>query len=256
MHSGYHFVDLFAWIAQVNFSLERIRPQTAKIFTARFTPNDLFHQIDEEVCTKLFDQQTIRDFYTIYRRENYEKHGELDAYTLVQLMCGQNVVMTGSINLQQNSFSKRGWFDLPKDTYKGNGRIRHERVNIQVSHFLNMQVHSYQACGEDVEKIPSGSVGSEDHFDILIFRNKKMIGGEDFVKISLGKEMREQHQNDTYYFGHNEKAREATLLHFIEGKDDESEFEHHKFTNQLLSNIYGSIAQEVNTGNAQVVFSL
>lgn len=254
MHSGYHFVDLFAWIAEVNFGLEKARPETAKLYTARFTPNDLFSQIDETAYAKLFNRPAIRDFYRAYRREDYEGFGELDAYTLVQLMHGQNVVTTGSINLQQNSFSKRGWFDLPEDTYKGNGRVRHERVNIQVSQFLNIQAHSYQSCETGKETVEQGSVGSEDHFDIFIFRNKRIIGGENFAKFSIGKKMKECHQADSYYLGHNEQARETTLLNFIEGKDDGSELQHHKFTNQLLSNIYMSIAQGVRTGNTQLTF--
>ena len=255
MHSGYHFVDLFAWIAQVNFGLKRVCPDSAKIYTARFTPNDLFNQIDEKACMKIFNRQTIHDFYKTYRRQNYDKFGELDAFILMQLMRGQNVVTTGSISLQQNSFSRRGWFDLPEDTYKGNGRIRHERVNIQVSHFLNIQVHSYQsyAPGDVTEH---GDAGSEDHFDIFVFRNKKIVGGEAFLKISVGKELKERNKQDSYYLGHNEQARETTLLNFIEGKNDESELEYHKFTNQLLSNIYMSIARGTKASNTKSTFKL
>lgn len=256
MHSGYHFVDLFAWIAQTNSGLEKFRPETAKMYTTRFAPNDLFNQIDAETCEKMFDRQELRDFYKTYRRQDYQQYGELDANILVQLMRGPNVITTGSINLQQNSFSKRGWFDLPKDTYKGNGRVRHERINIQVSHFLNIQVHSYQSAGADTGAIEPGSVGSEDHFDIYVFRNSKIVGGQDFQKISVGKEMKERHGTDAYYLGHNEEAREKTLLNFIQGKDDESELAEHKLTNQLLSNIYLSMAQGARTGDAQLNFTL
>lgn len=256
LHSGYHFVDLFAWIAQANFGLERARPETAKVYAARFAPNDLFHQIDAAACTKLFHRQATRDFYETYRRQEYEHFGELDAYALVQLMQGRNVVTTGSINLQQNSFSQRGWFDLPEDTYKGNGRVRHERLNIQVSHFLNIQAHSYQSRQAGQGGAEPGGVGGEDHFDIYIFRNSKIVGGEDFTSYSVGKEMKERCRSDPHYLGHNEKAREVTLLNFIEGKNDESELRHHKFTNQLLSNIYASLAQGARTGNAQLTFSV
>ncbi len=258
MHSGYHFVDLFAWITEANHALKNATSDLAKVYTARFTPNDFFNQINENAYKKLFKSSgsVIGDFYKTYEREKYERHGELDTYILVQLMQGKNVMTTGSINLQQNSFSKRGWFDLPKDTYKGNGRVRHERVSIQVSHFLNIQVHSYQSDESDKSVGVPGSVGSEDHFDIFIFRNKKICGGEGFQKISFGKELRENNVEDQYYLGHNELAREITLLNFIEEKRDESEFANHNFTNQLLSNIYASIAQEQLTGDAQIKFKL
>ena len=256
MHSGYHFVDLFAWIVQANFNLKTAKPNLAKIYTARFTPNDLFHQIDEGMHDKFFNQPAIKNFYKTYNRKDYQNFGELDAYILLQLMQDKNVVTTGSINLQQNSFSRRGWFDLPADTYKGNGRVRHERVNIQVSHFLNIQVHSYQSYEPGKDITESGSIGSEDHFDIFIFRNKKVVGGEAFQKISIGQDMRKENKKDTYYLGHNEQAREITLLNFIEGKNDESEFEYHDFTNHLLSKIYASIARGVKTGNAQLNFKI
>ncbi len=256
MHSGYHFIDLFAWITQTNFSLNRARPDSARIYTARFTPNDFFNQIDENSYKKFFNQPATKDFYRTYKPEDYKYFGELDAYILVQLMRGEHVTTSGSINLQQNSFSRRGWFDLPKDTYKGNGRVRHERVNIQVSQFLNIQVHSYQSYELGKETSEIGNIGNEDHFDIFIFRNKKIVGGEGWRKLSLGGEMRKQNRQDSYYLGHNEQAREITLLNFIKGADDESEFQHHDFTNHLLSNIYKSIAQGAQTGNPQTIFKI
>ncbi|MDE1970711.1 MAG: Gfo/Idh/MocA family oxidoreductase [Patescibacteria group bacterium] len=254
MHSGYHFVDLFAWLAGVNAALPHAQPDAVRVFTAKFTPNDFFHQINEKAYDKLFHRKEISDFYRTYDPIRYDHFGELDAYISTQLMQGPNVITTGSINLQQNSFSRRSWFELPEDTYKGNGRVRHERVTIQVSHFLNIHVHSYQSHEPSLAVVEEGGVGSDDHFEILVFRNKKIVGGEVFQKINMGKEMRELHGNDAYYFGHNENAREVTLLNFIEANPDDSEFVLHGFTNQLLSHIYQSIAQGANTGNAQLTF--
>lgn len=257
MHSGYHFVDLFAWLSETNMRIQRANPDTATLYTAKFAPNDLFNQIDAKAYARFFNKPAISDFYKTYKREDYANFGELDAHVLVQLMKNNNVVTSGSINLQQNSFSRRGWFDLPEDTYKGNGRVRHERVNIQVSHFLNIQVHSYQAYEPKNDVVgPRGDVGSQDHFDIFVFRNKKIVGGEAFLKLPIGGEMKKANEDDSYYLGHNEQARETTFLNFIEGKDDASEFMYHRFTNQLLSNIYASIAQGKQTGNAQLTFSI
>jgi hypothetical protein len=83
-----------------------------------------------------------------------------------------------------------------------------------------------------------------------------MVGGEAFFKVSIGGEMKEGHKKDSHYLGHNEQAREMTLLNFIKCKDDESEFEHHDFTNQLLSKIYESIAVGTHTGDAQLVYKI
>jgi hypothetical protein len=92
MHSGYHFVDLFSWIIRSNFCLKKAKPNLAKLYTARFTPNDLFHQIDQSMHEKLFNKQEIVDFYRTYSRDNYKDFGELDAHTLIQLFQDKNVV--------------------------------------------------------------------------------------------------------------------------------------------------------------------
>lgn len=256
MHSGYHFVDVFARIAALNFEISGMRPDAARLYAARFAPNDFFNQIPAGAYEKFFHHPVIRDFYKTYQGELYKAFGELDAYVLIQLLRGEHIITSSSINLQQNSFSRRGWVELPEDIYKGNGRVRHERTTIQCSHFLNIQAHSYQSYDPTNAAVAPGETGSEDHFDIFIFRNKKIIGGDAFQKFSIGQNMKEAHAEDPYYLGHNERAREITLLNFVEGKNDESEFQHHDFTNKILSNIYASIAQRSQTGNAEVTFAI
>lgn len=259
MHSGYHFIDLLSWISKVNSTHSNKIADNVKMYTARFAPNDFFNQIQEKDYNKFFNQEPIKEFYRNYKHDDFKNFGELDAYTLLQFKKGKNVITTASVNLQQNSFSRRGWFDLPEDTYKGNGRVRHERVNIQVSHLLNIQVHSYQSyetTKHENEDILQGETGDSDHFDIYIFRNQNMIGGKAFTKISLGKNMKEDNQKDSYYLGHNEKAREGTLVNFIENNSDESELEHHDFTNKLMSNIYLSMAKDHKTDNSGLSFKI
>lgn len=55
------------------------------------------------------------------------------------------VTCTGSLNLLQNSFSRRGWFHPRADGYKGNGRVRHERAVVTVGSLLSVHVTSYQS---------------------------------------------------------------------------------------------------------------
>ncbi len=256
MHSGYHCVDLFAWILEVNNSLKDRRANSGKIYTSKFRPNDFFNQLSIENYKKFFGSTEIQKFYENYDRNEYEKYGEIDAYILGQLLQNQNVITTASIILQQNTFSRRSWFDLPEDTYKGNGRLRHERVNIHVSQFLNIQIHSYQSYEAGHKDIDLEGVGNEDHFDIYIFRNNKIIGGKSFEKISVGESMKKQNLNDEHYLGHNEKGREITLVNFLENNCDNSEFENHELTNKLLSNIYLSMANEFCSGNSKITFNL
>ena len=105
----------------------------------------------------------------------------------------------------QSGFSRRSWYNLPKDIYKGNGRVRHERLNIEVGPLMNIQIHSYQAYEiSEKERIFNNNVGSIEHFEIYIFRNCNLIGGKPFEKIDLDT----LSDNDKQYFcDKNEKAR-------------------------------------------------
>lgn len=165
-----------------------------------------------------------------------------------QLKRDDFVVTTGSIELQQNSFSRRGWVEEAPDVYKGNGRVRHERVNIQVGPLLNIQVHSYQSyeIGKADRAIVPGEDGHEAHFDIHIYRNSQVVGGKPYEKVAIGKDAWQQHQDDPNYMGHNEQAREAIFLDFLNGRQGASHFSSHKFTNLLLAKIYRCMAQSHN----------
>lgn len=256
LHSGYHSVDLFAWLVQLNNELARITIDSAKINTFKFTPNDFFLQNNNQFYSKIFGQKQIDEFFNRYDEKNYTKYGELDAFTLGQLYQDNKVITTFSIDLQQNSFSRRGWYDLPEDTYKGNGRLRHERINIQVGYLLNVQVHSYQSYQAGKKDNECVGVGHEDHFDIYFFRNSELIGGKSFEQIRLGESMRKENYTDEYYLGHNEKGREQILLNFLNEREDESMLQRHDMTNYFLSNIYQSLSKGFKDGDSSHYFRL
>jgi hypothetical protein len=180
--------------------------------------------------------------------------GEIDVYVLCQLKRGDVVVTTGSINLQQNSFSRRAWVNLPEDIYKGNGRVRHERVTIQVANLLNIQAHSYQAYEVNKRDLETSGAGHEHHFEIYVFRNSHVVGGETLQKFNIGEFTHSAHRDDRSFLGHNEQAREVHFLDFLERRPGASAYQSHRRTNLLLSHIYQCIAAEHNGGMAQMIF--
>ena len=256
MHSGYHFVDLFAWLSEVNKLIERKKPDSADIFVKRFGAYDFLHQVDEADYERLFKTDGFDSFFEPARLQEAKRFGEIDVFALCQLKRGEAVVTTASINLQQNSFSRRAWADAPEDGYKGNGRVRHERVTIQVANLLNIQVHSYQAYEVSKRDVETEGAGHEDHFDVYIFRNSGLVGGKPLEKFKMGEEARQRSREDPSYLGHNEKAREANFLDFLEGKRGPSHFATHSMTNQLLSKIYECIVRENNGSLPQLSFGL
>jgi len=256
MHSGYHFVDLFAWLSEVNNLVERKKPDSAELFVKRFSAYDFLHQVDEADYERLFKTKRFSSFFEPARLQEARRFGELDVFALCQLKRGDAVVTTASINLQQNSFSRRSWADPPEDGYKGNGRVRHERVAIQVANLLAIQVHSYQVCEVNKRDVETEGAGHQDHFDVYIFRNSGLVGGKPLEKFKIGEEARQRSRDDTSYLGHNEKAREANFLDFLEHKRGPSHFATHSTTNRLISKIYECIARENNGNQPQLSFGL
>lgn len=236
LHSGYHFVDLYTWYNKINHQLLNKRPVKTEILARKYTPTDHIYSINNSDYQKLlgfnFEESTLSDL---------NGYGELDVYALLQSTSETGeVVNTANITLQQNSFSRRAWAELPKDTYKGNGRVRHERLSVQVGPLLNIQVHSYQSHEILKDDIDTSGVGNEDHFDIYIFKNSQLVGGTTLEKVSLGEDMKSK--QDSEYMGHNEKAREQCLLDWLNGAMNNSDFISHKETNIILSSLYAAIA--------------
>jgi predicted dehydrogenase len=241
MHSGYHLVDLFTWLSEVNDALPHKKPDRAEVYVRRFSGYDFLHQVDVEDYRRLFKTGQFDAFFNPAKLQAARSFGELDVFVLGQLMRGDVVVTTASINLQQNSFSRRAWTHTPEDVYKGNGRLRHERLSVQVGNLLNLQVHSYQSYETHRRDVDTEGAGHEDHFDIYIFRNSGVVGGQPLEKIGLGEAARRAQAGDASYLGHNENAKEINFVHFLEGNSDGLGLATHRLTNKLLSYLYQCI---------------
>ncbi|MCC9871312.1 hypothetical protein HK153_00020, partial [Streptococcus agalactiae] len=108
----------------------------------------------------------------------------LDVSAIVDYKDRNGRILTQAVlDMSQSSYSRRAWFEEPKDTYKGNGRIRHEYVEIDVGPLLNVKIMSFQSKEISEEKEMINSIGSLDHFEIDVFRNDKLIGGKPFERI-------------------------------------------------------------------------
>ncbi len=256
MHSGYHFVDLFAWLAQVNMLIEQKKPDRAEIVARRFGPYDFLHQVSHEDYRTLFGVDVSDVAFSENRLKAARTYGEQDVFVLCQLKRGDAVVTTASINLQQNSFSRRAWLTPAADVYKGNGRVRHERLNLQVGNLLNIQAHSYQAYEVGKQDVETSGAGHEDHFEVSIYRNSGVVGGQPLEKFDIGAQARQAHAHDETFLGHNERAREQHFLDFLERRAGPSHFQSHRLTVQILSGICETLARGQLGDPSQVVVTL
>jgi predicted dehydrogenase len=134
-HSGYHFVDLAAWLLDVNAVLPvSQRADSVRIQASCVTPNDLRAVLPDDRMARFFGAQAPQ----WGSPEAYEQMGELDVFATAQFRHGEQTLTTLSLALTQTGFSRRAWPLLPVDTYKSNGRVRHERLSAHVGPLLNV----------------------------------------------------------------------------------------------------------------------
>lgn len=231
MHSGYHFVDIVSRIAEIN---KLVVPNLNIYNNTNFlSPKMHFNQINgKSLYYKLFHKRT--------KPPSDVGMGEVDSYTSFIFKNGNkissDIVTYGNLNLLQSGFSKRAWFDLPKDTYKGNGRVRQERININVGPLFSIHLHSYQS--QEINRGYKYGVGGEHHIDVYIFRNNDLVGGKSMEIIDFSQ--KKDKLSDFNFLGHNEISRYNVFSKFINNIKSGVLIENQLNTNKILSSMIKS----------------
>jgi hypothetical protein len=186
-HSGHHFFDCVYRFYQAG-TVSGKSADAMRIHSAFVQPHGLLRQLTRQDYLRLFgpeyastcphsDDELCRQF---------RDFGEVDLNAVVTFLSDGVAVGQASLNLLHNSFSRRGWLYPPADLYKGNGRVKHEHHRVHVGPFLAVAIHSYQsksdhAQSDDTDLQPGGN----NHFEIHLFRNTRMIGGKEVEVIHL-----------------------------------------------------------------------
>ena len=234
-HSGYHFIDLLTWILEINNLTKNKKINNAEMFCSTFNPIDALNVINNEDYKNIFKTDKFEKTFENYENE-LKNYGELDFHSIINFKHNDKIITNCTLNLMQSGFSRRSWCTLPKDIYKGNGRVRHERLNIHVGPLLNVQIHSYQAYEiSDKEKSLNNRIGSIEHFEIYIFRNSKIIGGKPFEIVDIANL---SERDKEYFQGYNEKARENCFISFLNNSNQDSDLLKHKVSIELVSKAY------------------
>lgn len=216
-HSGYHFIDLLSDFIKINDYLTGTKKiVSGEVYSKVVTPNDEINCITIEDYKRLFNRQDIPKYYEENKKPKFNKYGEKDYHGLLTFYNKNKfTITTASLNLLHNGVSRRSWIET-KDFYKSNGRIRHERIDIEIGHLMNIQVHSYQSKEIVDRTSDEESVGGLEHFDIYIFSNP-LIDKESFKEIHLGDLYTEKEKKD--FQGYNELAREEFIDKFINNRN-------------------------------------
>lgn len=252
-HSGYHFLDLVYQFYKTSFQTGKTT-DAVEVFTSFVQPAGLLHQMNKSDYVRLFGDEYDVMAHPLKKERNklFGAYGEVDASAIIRLMKGSVCIGNISLNLLHNSFSQRSTAVPNKDLYKGNGRVKHEFHSIQQGPFQNIQVHSYQSKSKHDTK--SGNeyvVGGNNHFDIYVFRNSKLIGGKPFEKISVRdlKTTSKAHTSGNLFI---ENVKYLVVKQFCQyimkeiwNEDIVSNIDDHLFPVLLMSLIYQSHNQHI-----------
>lgn len=247
MHSGYHFIDLLSFFIEINEE-NGFSYNNRSVMSTDYRPNDFYTYFGKNFNEKLgfFDKNEYYENLDIVKN-----FGEFDISAIIDYKDSlDNIITTSHLELSQSGFSRRAWFNLPKDTYKGNGRVRHEFVDITVGPLLNIKVLSYQSSEVFDGDINDLQIGGLDHFDILVFRNSDIIGGKPFEILDLEKDDRK------YYLGQNEVARFDILRDYFFNKHSYSSITKHKESISLLSELQLNMSKRFRDENFRFAVEL
>jgi hypothetical protein len=241
---------------EINFKLKDKSPNQVEMFASMTQPADFLKIIDAKFYKRFLN---TNKYNSIFSSKNiFDGFGEIDFNGQILFKQYDRIITNVTLNLLQNGFSRRAWIYLPEDTYKSNGRVRHEYLNINVGPIMNIQVHSYQAHHQKHEAgIQIGEPGSPQHFDIYIYRNVDLIGGQPVEKI-LCMDLISREEDD--FIGYNEQARKLCLQDFLYNNHSQNEsisaLKKYELCINLIANFYAVLCKRNHNQAAITNFQL
>lgn len=140
--------------------VDKKRPDHLEVLSSSLSPAGLSIDLDEKDYQKYFGDTYEPTGYSAKAYINKVKdYGEMDSFSTIRLIKGNENICNISINLLHSSFSQRSWVVPNADRYKGNGRVKHQQFTIQQGPFQCIQIHNYQSKGQH-------DVDNSNEFDI------------------------------------------------------------------------------------------
>ncbi|MBA2226678.1 MAG: Gfo/Idh/MocA family oxidoreductase [Thermogemmata sp.] len=186
-HSGHHFFDcVYRYYHAGTASGKSADSMT--VYASFVQPRGLLRQLTRQDYKRLFgpDYANACPYSDAELDKLFQDFGEVDVNAVITFSKEGVAIGQASLSLLHNSFSRRGWLHPAADLYKGNGRVKHEHHRIHIGPFLTIAIHSYQAKSDHSFSDESDlQLGGNNHFEIHIFRNTRMIGGKEVEVIHL-----------------------------------------------------------------------
>ena len=246
-HSGFHFIDLLAELLKINENIEESKHICyGKLYGTVFTPNDEKTVFNKDDFNRIFYESRSNILYNRLDNIEFNGYGEKNFYSQLSFYNDDDKLITmANLNLLHYGFSRRGWFKS-RDFYKKNGRVRHEKVNINVGPLMNIQINSCQSKEikdrtNSKEEIMTGGL---EHFDIDIFRNVDIIGGKPYEKIRL---YDLYDANSNAFIGYNERSREDYITSFMNNDSNVGDLKNEKLGIEILYSASKVMYNKINS---------
>lgn len=247
-HSGFHFIDLLAELLKINECVTNDKKIINGYLHGNiFTPDDELAVFNKNDYNNIFPESRTDSFYKKLNRISFENYGEKNFYSQLYFYNkDKKLITTANLNLLHYGVSRRGWFQS-KDFYKKNGRIRHEKININVGTLMNIQITSCQSkeIKDRTNSIDEIYEGGLEHFDIDIYRNVDIIGGKAHEKIRLY-DLYNENMNSDDFIGFNEKSREDCINAFLNNNSQIGEIEEERLGMEILYSASKVIYNKLN----------
>lgn len=261
-HSGYHIFDIVYRMYMASVTSNKVADKF-ELVSAFIQPNGFIEQLTQDDYKKIFgsvEYEDVKHWNDDELIEIFKGYGEIDLSSIITLKKKDIAVANINISLLHNGFGQRTWLTPGDDLYKGNGRVKHEHYSIQQGPFQNIQIHSYQSKDKhDNMKSIEDSLGGNNHFDVVIFRNPLVNPkGESMQKFTMKDIV------DKYNFSHEKKLITENVkfqivnsfVSFLNGEIErtqmKSQIVDHYIPVAIMSSVYQSHVLRKNDKNCVV----
>ena len=233
MHGGYHYIDVFTQIIELNKLLFPNDKLVMNVKTYGAFPFDQNERISKKY-SNIFDDNKEN-----WKHNNKDiKFGETDIVSVLELRneTKNNVLTIGTISLEQTTPSIRFWKEFPPHIYNKNGRISSVDLEVRLSTLYSIHVNCYDVPEEinnNIEKIGARStVVTRSNFNLL--KTEKPITVRNFEGLF-----------------HNLSNKEV-MENWINGEEKRSNLKQHI----NVMNILGGLAISLNENGREVTIAL
>ncbi|OLE22643.1 MAG: hypothetical protein AUG49_18295 [Catenulispora sp. 13_1_20CM_3_70_7] len=225
LHSGYHFIDLAAWLLKVNeHSGTGAWADRLEVVTQHSTPDDVLEQVPFGFYQRADMAAGLARAYGAEARAKARDCGETDVNIGFRALRGGRTVTLGSVRMVETGLSNRSWRVLPQDTYKKNGKFSQDRLTAHVGYVLT--VHAW----EEQDDTPEGGK----RFVVEVLRNAALIGGPRVRRLVFTPEASEDGEQVPLSVA----GKRALFTRWLAGQTDGLTLDSHDLTVGLLTAAY------------------